>query len=114
MIVEEAKYWLNSHLSIAKYYGGVKINGQQFYIVDEQGRTAYETTISGEPADLIDERYIKLYKVYGRQAFLDLLNELEHEPTPTEMKRLLAERYPSESAKKKQATKTDEPCLPLD
>jgi hypothetical protein len=113
MIVEEAKYWLNSHLSIAKYYGGVKINGQQYYIVDEQGRTAYETTISGEPADLINERYIPLYKKYGRQAFLDLLSELEHEPTPTEMKRLLAERYPCESAKKKQAPKNEELELPL-
>jgi hypothetical protein len=115
MIVAVKEYWKNSPMSPAKNFGGIRINGTKFVIVNEHGKTLFETSIdANEPADLIDERYIKLYKMYGRQAFLDLLSELEHEPTPTEMKRLLAERYPSESAKKKQAPKNEEPCLPLD
>jgi hypothetical protein len=114
MIIAVKEYWQNSQMSVARHYGRIRIKGSQFVIVNRYGKTVFETSIdANEPADLIDERYIKLYKVYGRQAFLDLLSELEHEPTPTEMKRLLTERYPGESAKKKQAPKNDELELPL-
>jgi hypothetical protein len=114
MIVAVKEYWQNSQMSVARHYGGIRINGAEFVIVNKHGKTVFETSIdANEPADLIDERYIKLYKMYGRQAFLDLLYELKHEPTPTEMKRLLAERYPSESVKKKQAPKNEELELPL-
>ena len=60
--VIEYDYWINSQMSIAKYYGELKINGTLYKLID-----------SGEPApqglckpDLVREDWCMLYKKLHR------------------------------------------------
>ena len=60
--------WLNSHLSTARHYGGCKINGHVFFIVDE--------------GDLVREDYIEAYLTLGRATFLRILQSGIADITP--------------------------------
>lgn len=60
--VIEYDYWINSQMSIAKYYGELKVNGVLYKLID-----------SGEPApqglykpDLVREDWCMLYKKLHR------------------------------------------------
>jgi len=86
--------WANSQFSIARYYGGINIEGKKYIIVDKLGRDLFECSAiaekegrdkaiePGEPADLIREDFKKLYKKYGRDKFIEALeaNPNIHEP----------------------------------
>lgn len=82
--MEEA-YWMNSMFSVARHYGGIRIEGQEFDIVNKEGRTLVELSLDdsikgkaippGEPADLIDKRFIPIYKKMGREAFIKWLEK---------------------------------------
>lgn len=79
------EFWANSQLSVARYYGRIQFNGKTFWILDKQGRDLWECTAiakkegremaieAGEPADLVREDFIKVYKDLGRDKFLELL-----------------------------------------
>ena len=79
------EFWANSQLSIARYYGRIKFEGDVYVIVDKKGRTLMECSIiaekegrekaiePGEPVDLIREEFIPLYKKYGRIFFIEVL-----------------------------------------
>ena len=76
------EFWANSQLSIARFYGQISYNGHTFWILvywgeshdtyaNEEGK---EMAIeAGEPADLVREDFIKVYKDLGREKFLELL-----------------------------------------
>ena len=65
-VIMTEKCWANSYFSIAKYYGGVKIDGHEYKIVNKEGVTLEELSNPsskhyvksgkaippGEPADL--------------------------------------------------------------
>lgn len=65
------EYWANSQFSIARYYGGVNINGKQFLVVNKDGKDIYECSLEaeregrekaippGEPAD-----HTTLHEIY--------------------------------------------------
>ena len=92
-ILMEEDYWRNSHLSIARYYGGIQMKigkkTQQMMIVDKRGITLAELSDPdskyyvgegmaiqpGEPADLIDKNFIPYYKKLGREKFIEILKE---------------------------------------
>lgn len=87
--------WMNSHLSVARYSGGVSIpteDGQKtFLIVDELGRDLTQVSIPpGKPADLIDQEFIPYYKTLGRDVFIGIVkaNPLV---SRKEMKKILKE-----------------------
>lgn len=100
-------YWRNSQFSIAKYYGAinVKIGNEniEYVIVNKEGKDIYECSIEaekagrekaiepGEPADLVDKRYIPAYRLMGRKAFIEMIEEQE-ELTP-ELANKLADEY---------------------
>jgi len=89
VLMEEA-YWANSHFSIARHYGGIRLKeGQEFSIVNKNGITLRELSDPsskhyvgegmaiqpGEPADLLDDRFISFYKRLGRDRFIEILKE---------------------------------------
>ena len=80
------EFWANSQLSVARYYGRIQFNGKTFWVLDKHGHDLWECTRianeegkekaieAGEPADLVREDFIKVYKDLGRDKFLELLN----------------------------------------
>ena len=106
-ILMEEEYWRNSHFSIASYYGGINVNigGEkiEYLIVNKEGKDIFECTVEaekagrenaiepGEPADLVDIRYIPAYSKMGREAFIKMLRE--HEDLTPELANELAEAY---------------------
>lgn len=80
MMAEE--YWANSKLSIARYTGQVKCFGRVYVIVDKRGHDIFECSqeaqkegreMAIEPADLVDTRYVKIYRKVGREKFIEML-----------------------------------------
>lgn len=89
-IVIEESVWMNSHLSIARHYGQIKINGNMYMLCNKSGITIFELSNPsskyyvgdnnmaippGEPADLVHADWIPVYKVLGRNKLLKLLKE---------------------------------------
>ena len=79
-------FWANSQLSIARYYGRIQLNGQEFVIVDKRGHDIFECSEEaekagrakaiepGEPADLCRTDFVPIYRKLGRDKFLEFLN----------------------------------------
>ena len=86
-IIMTEEYWATSQFSIARYYGGIKVGGVDYVIVNKEGKDIYECSIEaeragrekaiepGEPADLIDRHYIPMYKKLGRDKFIEWVKE---------------------------------------
>ena len=86
------EYWANTYFSIARYYGRIKVNGVEYVICDKQGRDIFECSIiaeregrdkaiePGEPADLVDSRFLPVYLALGRERFIAWLDDgaLDH------------------------------------
>ena len=86
-IIMTEEYWANSQFSIARYYGGIKISGKSYMIVNKQGATIFELSDPsspyyvgdgvkkaiepGEPADLVLEEWIPFYKILGRDKIIE-------------------------------------------
>ena len=74
-LLMEQEYWMNTYYSVARHTGGVKINGNDYIVVDKFGRSLYETSIpAGATADLIYVGLQKSYKKLGRDAIIEALN----------------------------------------
>lgn len=79
------EFWIDSQLSIARFYGRVKFGGHEYYIVDKLGRDLWECSMAadragsdkaipaGEPADLVRKDFIPYYRKLGRDKFLEVL-----------------------------------------
>lgn len=79
------EYWADSSLSIARYMGRVKCFGVEYVIVDKRGHDIFECSTEAElegrevaiepgvPADLVDTRYVEIYRKVGREKFIELL-----------------------------------------
>ena len=106
-ILMEEGYWRNSQFSIAKYYGeiDVKIGGEKirYVIVNKEGKDIFECSAEaekagrdkaiepGEPADLVDKRYVPAYRLMGRKAFIEMIEE--HQDLTPEIAMELSEAY---------------------
>lgn len=88
VVLYEASAWMNGQLSIAAHYGGMKINGRIYEIVNAKGETLRQISArmerrheeglaipAGEPADLILKTWIPVYKKLGRDRIIALLGE---------------------------------------
>ena len=81
------KFWANSQLSIARYYGEITFNGRKYIIVDKHGRDIYECSAiadkegrdkaiePGEPADLILSTLRFAYRKLGRDRIIELIKD---------------------------------------
>lgn len=85
-VLMEEEYWANSYFSVARYSGGIKLGGSEYFVVNKQGQTLLEISVQmdkegrdgkaiepGEPADLIKADFIPFYKKLGRDKFIDVL-----------------------------------------
>lgn len=86
-IIMTEEYWANSHLSVARYYGGIKVNGHEYKIVNKDGITLEELSDprskhyvregkaipAGEPADLVRKDWIPIYRKLGREKTIELV-----------------------------------------
>jgi hypothetical protein len=82
-IIYPKEYWANSHLSIARHYGGCRINDKGYIIVNKEGVSMSELMDkakigdvlipAGEPADLILKEWQPIYRALGRDAFIEHL-----------------------------------------
>ena len=111
------EFWVNSQLSIARYYGRAKFQGHEYYIVDKLGRDLWECSMAadragsskaipaGEPADLVRRDFIPFYRKLGRDKFLEVLKV-----NPTASDKELLAIYKEMTAKPKK-DKTKQPNL---
>ena len=75
-LIMTEEVWRNSQLSVARFYGGIKINGKEYEIVNKHGQTLFETAIApGEPADLIVVELVKTYRALGRDKVMELVRQ---------------------------------------
>jgi hypothetical protein len=95
--------WLNSQFSIARFYGGIHINGTRYIIM-------------GSEQDLVDDGFAKYYNKLGREKFMQILeqnNRTSHETVMRAMEDALnALKLPKGSIKKligRELTWNDEP-----
>jgi hypothetical protein len=89
IIAMSEEFWMNSQLSIARYYGEIVFNGHRFVLVNKKGISLMELSDpqskhfvksgkaieAGEPADLIREDFVPQYKRLGRDLFQKILSE---------------------------------------
>ena len=81
------EFWRNSQLSVARFYGSVRMNGKVWVIVNSRGMDLFECTAeaeklgrdkaipAGEPADLVRQDFVKYYRKLGRNTFVEILKE---------------------------------------
>ena len=86
-IIMEESYWANSTLSIARYYGGIVFRRKEYFIVNKDGITLLELSDPdsphyvkggmaippGEPADLVQNEWIPVYKALGRKKTFEIV-----------------------------------------
>lgn len=86
-VIMTEEYWANSHFSIARYYGRIKVNGDEYKIVNKDGVTLEELSNPsskhyvgngmaippGEPADLVRKDWIPIYRKLGRDKTIELV-----------------------------------------
>ena len=78
------EYWASSQFSLARHTGQISVNGEVFIIVNKEGKDIFECSHEaqragrdkaiepGEPADLIDIKFMKFYRALGRDKFIDI------------------------------------------
>ena len=59
ILIEEG-YWMNSQLSVARFYGGIKFNGEEYVIVPPKN-------------DLLLSKWVPVYKALGRERTVNLI-----------------------------------------
>lgn len=61
-ILMTKEVWLNSQFSIARFSGGIYINGRLYIVI-------------GSEEDLVDNRFAKYYHKLGRDRFIQVLEQ---------------------------------------
>ena len=81
------EFWVNSQLSVARYYGGIKLQGREYIICDKTGRDIFQLSATahrqgkekaiepGEPADLVLKSLLPAYRKLGRDRIIALIKE---------------------------------------
>jgi hypothetical protein len=94
-ILMTEEYWANSQFSVVRHTGRVKWNGVTYIICNKEGKDIFQCSIEaekegrdkaiepGEPCDLIDERYLPVYRKLGREKFIELIKK--HQDLTPEM-----------------------------
>lgn len=91
-IMMAKEFWLNSQFSIARFYGGIHINGTRYIIM-------------GNEQDLVDNGFAKYYNKLGREKFMQILeqnNRTSHEAVMRAMEDALNALKTLKRARRKQ------------
>ena len=92
LIMMAKEFWLESQFSIARFYGGIRINGTRYIIM-------------GSEQDLVDDRFEKYYNKLGREKFMQIVeqnNRTSHETIMRAMEDALNALKTIKRARKKQ------------
>jgi hypothetical protein len=84
-VLMTADVWFNSQMSIARFNGGIRINGVSYIVY-------------GEFNDLLDERFVPLYKRLGRKQFIALLKQHPNIDSPKDLKKYLPQPTTAQAA----------------
>ena len=77
ILLMEESAWRNSYLSVARHYGGISFQGNEYNIVNKFGQTLFESSIPpGEPADLVVDWLVPYYRKMGREKFIEHLKTI--------------------------------------
>ena len=77
ILLMEESAWRNSYLSVARHYGGISFQGNEYTIVNKYGQTLFENSIPpGEPADLVVSWLVPYYKKMGRDKSIEHLKTI--------------------------------------
>lgn len=86
-LIMTEEFWMNSQLSIARYYGGIEYQGREYIICDKTGRDIFQLSAiaerqgrqkaiePGEPADLVLKSLLPAYRKLGRDRIIALIEE---------------------------------------
>lgn len=89
-ILMAKEYWMDSQFSAARFYGEIKINGITYAVCDKRGATLFELSMTrspwydpnakqaippGEPADLVQIKWVPVYKALGREKLLAVIRQ---------------------------------------
>lgn len=89
-IIMTEEYWAHSPFSIARYYGTIKVGEKQYTLVNKDGLTIFELSNPtskhyvgddnmaippGEPADLVLNEWIPIYRHLGRAKTIELVQQ---------------------------------------
>lgn len=112
--------WENSHLSVARHFGQVRVNGYRYVIVNKEGKDLWECSNearilgrdkaipAGEPADLIWDKLHPAYRTLKRDKIISLLKEGK---TFDEIKKIATDEH--EERKKRFEARQTELHFPL-
>ena len=79
--------WMNSAVAIVRHFGSCCVNGQSYTLVDKRGWDLFacsheakmlgrEKAIEpGEPVDLVRTDFVPVYRILGRDRFLEFIKE---------------------------------------
>ena len=88
-ILMTREYWENTPLSLMRRTGICTMYGVTYILINKEGKDMFQCSHEadlegrkfaiepGEPADIIDSRFIDLYKKYGRDLFIEKLKKEE-------------------------------------
>ena len=86
-LIMTEEFWANSQLSVARYYGGIKLQGREYIICDKTGRDIFQLSAiaerqgkqmaiePGEPADLCLKSLLPAYRKLGRDRIIALIKD---------------------------------------
>lgn len=86
-ILMTEEFWAESHFSVVRHTGTIKAFGREYIIVNMEGKDIFECSAEaekqgrekaiepGEPCDLVDRRYVPIYRKIGRDKFIEWVKE---------------------------------------
>lgn len=86
-ILMTEEFWSDSPLSIVRHYGHIKMRGNDYVIVNKEGKDIFECSKEadeqgrdfaippGEPCDLCRADVVPIYRKLGREKFMEFLKK---------------------------------------
>ena len=90
-IIIEESYWANSHLSIVRHTGHVRVGKHIWTVVNKYGITVFELSDPmskhyvgdsatkviepGEPVDLVRNDWLHVYRALGREKTIEIVKQ---------------------------------------
>lgn len=89
-IIIEENFWANTHLSIVRYTGSVKIGRHSWTLVNKNGISIFDLSNPesehyvgdgakaiepGEPADLVRNDWLHVYEALGREKTIEIVKQ---------------------------------------
>lgn len=107
------EYWMNSPLSLARFYGKCETFGHEYWIVNKDGLDLFALSAimpgnkaiePGEPADLVRKDFLPFYRQLKRERFLEILRAYKH-MSDKDLKQIYKEACKEKKEKKKMKEK---------